>query len=106
MADDKWVSDFGDLTGPETDKVYELLGISPADTERHAFSLACAVAVVTRQRTDPSVPDDRWKTLRMDDVVTVESPDPKDEADPTLPGSTPGSSSPRHGESAPESAGS
>lgn len=78
-----WVSDFDDLTGPETDRALALIGIEPTQIGANMFALACAVAVVIRQRTDPSVPDSTWATLRIRDVDLRSSVNPADLADPS-----------------------
>lgn len=83
MSDAKWISDFNDLTGPETDRCFEMLGVSADQLDRHAFSLACAVAIVTRQRTDPDVPDETWQTLKIRDLDMVSVIDADDVSDPT-----------------------
>jgi hypothetical protein len=80
---DKWISDFDDLTGEETDRAFGMIGVDATGLAKRPMSLACAVAVVTRQRTDPDLPDETWRTLKLRDIEVVSQIDAADEKDPT-----------------------
>lgn len=96
-----WVSDFSDLTGYEGDRVMRMVGATADQVGAHAMSVACATAVVIAQREFPHIPDARWKTLKMSDLVMPEDQedDGQEAADPTVPGSDAGSTSPVSGAS-------
>ncbi|MCF2529375.1 hypothetical protein [Yinghuangia soli] len=78
-----YVADFGDLTGPETDRVFALVGIKADQMGENFMSVMAATAVVIEQRKRPALPDSTWKTLKMRDIEVRDVPDLDNDADPT-----------------------
>lgn len=80
-----WRAAFQELYGWEQDKVMQMIGMdasTPAD-QWPPMSMMCASATVWAQRADPSIPDDRWRTLHLTQIDVIRPADPADKSDPT-----------------------